>query len=188
MDRDLFGNNSVFRFGISEPFEISAVYDHLSAIGDTDPRLPEININSFQVGARYHLLDQDGFIPNLALQSRLWMPDLSGDELGTVSILSTSHSFMDAYTFFTNWKMITIESNDALFAYTANLSRSLGERVGVFFEVYGSLSDFTTNYDAGLGYLVNDNLQLDISAGVQNQGEVNDWYVDAGVSWRLIPK
>ncbi|NND93625.1 MAG: hypothetical protein HKN45_02105 [Flavobacteriales bacterium] len=187
LGRDVVGNNSVLRFGLSELIEISAVFDYSKSYIE-DPRLPDPSNTSLQLGGRYHLLDQQGIVPNLALQSRVGFYNEGDFELSTVSIIATSHSFGDFYTFFSNWKMITREGDDAQYAYTANLSRTLSDKVGVFAEIYGSLSDFEVNYDAGFSYLVNDDLQLDLSAGIQDGNLTDDWFIDLGVSWRLMPK
>ncbi|NNC83304.1 MAG: transporter [Flavobacteriales bacterium] len=184
-DQTIYGNNTVLRYGITELFEISGVFDQVEFRSD---EIADMSRTSIQLGGRYHLLDQQGIIPNVALQSRLSFSDLSDAQVGTVSILSTTINVLDNYTFFTNWKMITMDGVDeAAYAYTVNLSRSLSDRIGVFVEMYGSLSDFSSNFDTGLGYLVNDDLQLDISFGIQDQDGVQDRYIDAGISWRITP-
>ena len=52
-------------------------------------------------------------------------------------------------------------------------------------EVYGNLNDFTTNFEAGLSYVIHDYLQLDISTGWQEDDMVDDWFLYFGVSWRV---
>ena len=187
-EREFLLNNNVFRYGLSELWEISAVVDFFNELNDDNPMTTEVRATRVQVGGRYHLIDQNGLIPNLALQSRVLFYNSGDLEFNTVSILSTSNSFSDNYTFIANWKMITSDGGaDPAYAYVLNLSRSLGERWGTFVEMYGGLNEFTTFFDTGLSYLVNDDIQLDLYGGIQNTEGVEDYFIEAGISWRLMP-
>lgn len=187
-DREFILNNNVFRFGLSEPFEISAVVDFFNEFDDKNPRTGELGGTNIQLGARYHLMDQKGIIPNVAIQSRTLFYNAGELEFNTISILSTSNRFAENYVFVTNWKMVTRDGRDAAdFAYIFYLERSLGNRWGTFIEMYGGLNEFTTFFDTGLSYLVNDDLQLDMYGGVQNNDGVEDYFIEAGLSWRLMP-
>lgn len=68
------------------------------------------------------------------------------------------------------------------------LSRSLGARLGAFVEYFADFEESASdqhNLDGGLTWLVSDDLQLDLSAGVGLNDAAPDFFVAAGVSWRL---
>jgi len=68
--------------------------------------------------------------------------------------------------------------------YILNFAFSITEKIGGFTEIYGGFNDFSANYDAGFSILVNNDLQLDFSGGWQGNNGTNNWFLDAGISWR----
>ena len=76
--------------------------------------------------------------------------------------------------------------------YVVNLSFPITEKLGGFVETYGNYNpnqygedDFSILFDGGLAYLLNPDLQFDVSTGVGDNDGVNSWFVDLGVSWRI---
>ena len=68
------------------------------------------------------------------------------------------------------------------------LSRSLGERLGAFVEYFADIEESASDQhslDGGFTWLARDDLQLDLSAGIGLNDEAPDFFVAAGVSWRL---
>ena len=69
------------------------------------------------------------------------------------------------------------------------LGRSLGERLGGFVELFGFLpadrgGDDTAYFDAGLTWLLSNDLQLDVRAGIGLVSAAEDHFIGAGLSWR----
>ena len=65
------------------------------------------------------------------------------------------------------------------------------DKLGLFFEVYGSsYKEFAPDHrvDAGITYLVTDNLQLDFSGGVGLSKASPDNFISAGLSYRFMKK
>ena len=79
----------------------------------------------------------------------------------------------------------------AEFAQSWTIGYSLSDRVGAYTEWFafcpdGADFDHNQNYaNAGLTFLVNDNLQLDIRAGVGLNEAADDLFTGAGFAWRL---
>jgi hypothetical protein len=67
-----------------------------------------------------------------------------------------------------------------------NVGFSLGDKWSSFIETYGGVinGDFTIFFDTGLAYLVNNDLQLDLSGGYGKNDGFAATFVDFGVSWR----
>jgi hypothetical protein len=79
----------------------------------------------------------------------------------------------------------------AEFAQSWTIGYSLSDRVGAYTEWFalcpdGADTDHNQNYaNGGFTFLVNDNLQLDVRAGVGLNEAADDLFTGAGFSWRL---
>ena len=76
---------------------------------------------------------------------------------------------------------------DPEFFYTLTPSFVLSDRLGVFVDQFGSIDKDSGRYglDAGLTFLVRDNLQLDGCFGIGLNDDATDWFAGAGISIRL---
>lgn len=147
-------------------------------------------LSNTQVGVRYSFTDNEGLVPAIGLHGRLLLKlqdkEYQRMDLGTNFVLDTGNALTESLSLTTNWGVLhSGNGGDAQYAYVVNLAYSVSDKVGVFVEVYGGLNDFTSYYDTGFSYLINNDLLLDFSAGWQGQDGVTDWFADAGVSWRF---
>jgi len=73
---------------------------------------------------------------------------------------------------------------------SVSLSASIARRAAAFVEYYATLSDGGVadehSVDGGFSWLVDDNLQLDVSAGAGVSRAAPDYFVSAGASWRFF--
>jgi len=74
--------------------------------------------------------------------------------------------------------------------YSVALGISATARAGFFFEFFGDTSLTgasrpSNSFDGGMTFLVLPNLQLDASAGKGISSEAPDWFIGAGISFRL---
>jgi len=71
--------------------------------------------------------------------------------------------------------------------YGINVSFDLVKQVGGFIETYGVIEQgkMSTNIDVGIGYLINNDLQLDLYGGWQGKQDIRDYFISLGVSWRI---
>ena len=68
------------------------------------------------------------------------------------------------------------------------LGLSISERMGTFVEYYGVIEEDAANQhsiDGGFTWLVKEDFQLDVSAGVGLNDAAPDFFIAAGVAWRL---
>ena len=139
---------------------------------------------------RYSITDNQGWVPALGIQGRVLLRlqdvEYQRDKLGTNFVLVSANKLTEFLTLITNWRMLHAGNGaGAQFSYVVNLSYGVTDTFGVFAETYGGLNDFSSFFDGGVFYLLNKDLQLDLSAGWQSQDGISDWFVDGGVSWRF---
>lgn len=185
-------SNTVLRYGLTEPFEVSALIEYKGE--NVDNSSDSQNLDGFSavdLGMRYHIYTGKGLAPSIAFQIRWRIPKIGGDyeinQWAPRFLIVTSQQLSDKLTFITNWGA-SWNGNNAIpqGVYTANLSYAITSNFGVFIENYGSLlqSDFDTFLDGGVAYLINNNLQLDLYSGFGKNEDAKDFYVSAGISWR----
>src|SRR5690606_17180254 len=70
--------------------------------------------------------------------------------------------------------------------YVLNFGFPIYKNIGGFIENYGQYRGdiFETRFDGGFAWLVNNNVQFDLSAGY-GMNTVTDYFISAGISWRL---
>ncbi len=185
-------SNTVIRYGLTEPFEVSALIEYKGENVDSGSDSQHDNgFSAVDLGMRYHIYTGKGLAPSIAFQIRWRIPKIGGDyeinQWAPRFLIVTSQQFTDKLTFITNWGA-SWNGENAIpkGGYTANLSYAITSNFGVFIENYGSLqqSDFDTFLDGGIAYLINNNLQLDLYSGFGNNDDAKDFYVSAGLSWR----
>lgn len=185
---------TVLRYGIIEKLEVSGVVqwrDYKNHFGENFS-----GISSTQVGLRYNIAVAKGNRPAIGLQGRLLLPLTSDvffrETLGAKVVLAAGNSITSWLSYITNVSVTKPAKNNPLqFNYSAAFSFSLGKNLGAFVEAYGRLNnDFNNNvnidFDTGLSYFINDKIKLDASIGSQNEGIVKDWFVDFGLSFRIV--
>lgn len=184
-------SNTVLRFGIFEKFELSGVVNWQSdnfKLNRNEEK--STGISNTQIGGRLNILERKGAIPAIGIQGRVLFTSLDrnfkNQMVGSKFILSTGNKITDWFSLGTNWGVIWIGDNHGPKSfYIINFSFGLTEKIGAFAEIYGSFNEFSVNYDFGFSYLINNDLQLDLSSGWQGNNEITNWFLDIGVSWRL---
>lgn len=183
--------STVIRYGLFERFDLNALVvwqnDIFSGLGGSSGTA---GLSNTQVGVRYSFTDNKGWVPALGLQGRLLLKlqdkEYQRMDMGTNFVLATHNTLTESLSITTNWGMLHAGyGRDGQFSYVVNFAFSVSDTVGLFIETYGGLDDFTSYYDTGVSYLINNDLQLDFSAGWQGEDDRTDWFADAGVSWRF---
>jgi len=183
-------SNTVIRYGLTEPFEVSAMIEYKGENSDIDSQ-NENGFSAIDIGMRYHIYTGNGLVPSVGFQIRWRIPGIGGDyeidQWAPNFLFATSQQLSDRLSFTTNWGASWNGANATPQGnYTANIAYAITPNLGVFFENYGNLqqSDFDTFLDGGIAYLINNNLQLDLSSGFGKNEEVKDFFVSSGISWR----
>lgn len=176
---NVFTPNSFFRYGISEKVEINSGIAYSFADGFDE-------LSGFTVGTRINLYDKDD-LPSMGLQLSFGLP-VDNLEFGTQVMFVLTDSFTDKLSWTVNLGSNFDKDFNTNGIYVLNLSYSISDKIGVFIEPYGTIdSDFHLNFDAGISYLVNNDLQLDFLGGYGVNTE-QGLLLGAGISWRFLTK
>ena len=189
-------NNTVIRYGVAERLEISALADYrFETIKANGSESDFSGLAAFDLGGRYQVYQGHGAIPTVGFQFRVRLPVLSEDykidNLAPRFIIVTGQKLSETFTLTTNWGG-SWNGNNSMGTgfYIINLSFPIVGQLGGFVENYGDVNDgdFDTRFDAGLAYLVNNDLQLDLLGGLGKNDGFSDYFVSVGVSWRTKRK
>lgn len=164
-----------------------------------------------EIGIKYYLWDQEGWLPQSAILAGVCLPTakstFEGDRFDPhlqCSCRATSVRWAGSYTLndylsaginlAAAWECEKDEDGDRhmnfVLPYTAALGIAVTNRLGGFIEFFGNAPVDPTGkpanlIDGGLTFLVKDNVQLDIAGGFGMTDAAEDWFVGTGVSYRF---
>lgn len=178
---------SLFRVGVLENFELRISRDILSDGEET-------GVGPLNVGTKIGIAQEKKALPTLALLASLTLPS-TGSEVYETHFAQPSFKLLINKTV-TDFLAFTINlgaqwENDqpwAVYTYAWSFDMSLSDQMGAFVEFYGFLPEESNNdhlLNYGFAYLLGQNVQLDISSGVAFNAEAPDYFVGAGISWRV---
>ena len=195
--RELNYFNTLIRFGLLENFELRAFFNY------ADVRLTPVDGGAdtnfrgfvpFAFGTKIEVAKQKGVIPELAMLATISIPNTGSKDF---DILNMSSDFRFAMGWaITNrisaganigaqWN--TIVPGGSGF-YSAVVGVSIFKWMNGFVEIYGWLpeNNFPDHrFDGGFTFPVKKNLQLDVSGGIGLSDISPDYFVNAGVAWRI---
>ena len=192
------GNNlltgAVVRMGLTEHFEFSVGLAYTfeeKRVNDYETK--NKGMNAFAFGIRSNIYVGKGWVPSVGFQVNIGMPWLTESYNSTYIrprlTLITGQRMGERWGLTTNWGLFwNGDSPDPIGFYVVNVSFDASAKWSVFVEGFGFISDnsWEPYIDGGAGFLVNNNLQLDIAAGYGwGENEYRDWFVNGGVSWRM---
>ncbi len=182
------------RIGILERLELSALIAGASdeSVLPTGRRI-ERGISDTQVGGRYSIFENEGWRPTLAVRAHalLTLQDehFRRESPGANLIVTAEWGLTDLLALTANLSRSWTGDGDRRTDYVTTLGLGLSDRWSSFVEVYGTLSgEVTTNYDGGFAYLAGDDLAFDLSAGWDGDYGVRSYFLDFGVSFRLVER
>ena len=204
--KDVFTTENVIRYGVTERFEVNASVNYDWEKHHADENIIVFGINggylsTFDIGGRVNISQQENVLPTMAVQARLGMGQNyheSDFELNDIEItaafawqLGANHGLTVNLV-----PIFSINGFDDRYNYTVAYTWSFAQDWTLFIENYGGYtasdqidSFFSTYFDGGFAWVLNDNVQLDILGGYgKNEiyfNEVQSFFVSAGVSWRI---
>jgi hypothetical protein len=205
----------LLRFGVNDHFELRLgggltkevltlrkhPFDNAEDIRP-DTRIDTLGIEPFAIGMKAALSEENGLIPQSAVLLTVGIPGL-GSEWFDIAWPAPEIRFAFAHTLSDMFSLgynlgIAWDGSSPVHAgyYSIALGAGLSEAIGAYVEVYGDLpGDMQPLHraDAGVTYLLNPDLQLDLSAGIglnepapDDRGIYRmDSFVGAGFSWRF---
>jgi len=155
-------------------------------------------VSDLELDARVSLWEQESWRPATAVDFGLSFPTGSG--FATSDGYDPEVEILYAWDFAERWNLTgnfdfaseTQGEDDSsrhfIFRPEFALGLTISERLGTFIEYYGVIEESAPDQhsiDGGFTFLVNDDLQLDVSAGAGLNDAAPDFFVAAGVAWRL---
>lgn len=154
-----------------------------------------------EIGAKLALGREAGRRPETAVLMALSLPvgddELSSDEVDPSVRLAAAHTLSErldlGYNLGVGWSTVDDgaggETTVADALYTVALGAELAGALGGFVELFGEVplsapGGSRHGLDAGVTYLVRENLQLDAAVGVGLSDDAEDLFTTVGVSWR----
>ena len=186
------------RYGINNNLEITSRLSYGRATTRVTGGLSvsDRSVTLWAPGLRYEILSSDHKGPSISVLGEVNIIDLvdSSDPIfpNVVQpqvLFLYSQNLSNLLTLSSNLGAVWID-NFLLTTgiYTLNLSASLSDNLSAYVELFGSFGNsgfFTITFDGGVAYLINSNLQLDLSVGGGRNEGFNQFIADFGVSWRL---
>jgi len=151
-------------------------------------------LNPVTVGFKTNLAQERGILPMISFIGHLTIPDLAGKDMKATYYapafrFTMQHTLSDkvslGYNLGAEWDG---ESPEPTFIYTLTSGFALSEKFGSFIELYGfapQKGKADHRFDAGLTYLINSNVMVDLSGGVGLTPNALDYFISTGFSFRF---
>lgn len=179
------------KYGVNDNFELRMI---------TQVEGQRLNNNSSSgvapilVGFKARIAEEKGVFPATSFIGHLALPTLSSKNLRAdfytpsfrfVMQHSLSENVSLSYNLGSEWDGFTAEPT---FIYTLATGIGLSEKFGSYIELYGFAPQkhkADHRFDAGLTYLINNNNQLDVSAGFGITSNAPKYFAALGYSFRI---
>ncbi len=188
-NRQILAPTNLFRFGISKSIEIRLLSQYEIRKNDN---LNVDGISDLEIGTKIQIFKNAKSSTEIAFLSHLIVPtgsaELSNDKFGTINKLSISHELFENIAIGYNLGYDNFGQGKGDFTYSLAVGFGINDKVGIYIEPFGEIvefEDYISNFDAGVTYLANENMQFDFSFGTGLNNKMN--YVSIGFSW-LIEK
>ncbi len=189
-------NSTLLRYGLLENFELRAGLEYL---GEREEVLDQVEVNTLKgfsplyLGFKTRITGERGWIPEIAFLGGLSLSFTAKKEFralhpAAIMRFAFSHTLSDRFSFGYNLGAEWEGETGPGYFYSAVLGVGLTETLGLFIEPFGILATEHANehlLDAGLTWLVLPNLQLDLSGGVGLNEAASDYFISAGLSYRI---
>lgn len=188
---------TLLRYGVWDNFELrlGSYYQQTNAKSDF------YNVDSTQsgmgpllAGFKVYVIEEKGFRPEIAILADLTLStfgklDYRPTNTYSTIKLSASHTLSNFFSLGYNVGFASDgESSNGLFVYSVVLGMSVADRLGAYAEFYGTSGEGdmpNARTDAGLTYLIRDNLQFDVSGGMGLNSDVKMYFLSTGITWRI---
>ena len=182
------------RFGVSERVEVRSAFSYRNEkIDVSDSETKAAGVNFWNVGLRVNLVNNAGTNkPSIGIQGDVGLTTVSNDyepeylSPRLLFILGTRlyKSIQLTTNLGTQWSGTT---GKQAAIYTLNFGFPITKKLRSFIESYGLYQEsaLTARFDTGIGYLVNNNLAIDLSAGYGDNNNQIDYFIDFGLSYRF---
>lgn len=190
-------NGMLLRYGLTENFELrfnqSIQQNRFRLNGETTAD-DGVDFAPTSIGVKWRLVKDNEKWPDIAILANYGnsvLTDNGGGSMVDFSLLFNSMVFGDVSFDYNVGVLLENELNLRTYTYSFVLAKALNEKLGGFFELYGSQTEALNallNVDMGLTYLVSNTFQLDIYAGTGFSELSPNIMFGFGVSKLFLPK
>jgi len=192
-------NTTLVRFGLLENLELRLGWDFTEISTKVNGnKLDNVasGINPLLLGFKTSIAKENGAFPEIGFLGHIYLPfaasnDYKPETTGVDFIFAFAHTLSDtaslSYNIGAAWRD---DSSEASYVYTIAYGHSISDKLGAYVELYGDMPENSSPnhfWDAGVTYLLSDNVQLDATVG-SSITEGQDLLLSAGVSFRLPTK
>jgi hypothetical protein len=154
-----------------------------------------LSVNGFtdiDIGAKIKLLKGNDKKNEVALISHFFIPTgsngISNERLGNETLVLVWHELTEKLGIEYNigYSNFEIDSEKGNFVYSFVSDYEINDKLGVFIETYGELTEFEeleASFDLGLAYQFTDNLEFELAAGTGINHKM--FFTLIGLSWRI---
>ena len=187
---------TLLRYGIFDNFEVrlNSSYESTIYVKEAQEDSTYSGMGPVTAGFKITLAKEKGIRPELAIVASITFRHLGNENYSPtfsypVGILAATNTLSKRFSLGYNIGFAySGENADGFFIYTTYLGFQITDRLWSFAEVYGNFDNgnFPNHkWDAGLTYLIRHNLQFDVSGGTGFSNDVDKYFLNAGISWRL---
>lgn len=189
-------NTNLLRLGVLDNLEIRVGWNFVEGRSALNGQELDNRLSGFSpllFGAKIAIAQEQGWFPEIGFLGHLNLPftasnDYKPETTGADFRFSFAHSISDnsslSYNLGAQWGD---DSSEIAYVYTLSYGYSITSKLGAYLEVYGDLPENSKSnhyWDAGLTFLVRNNIQLDATVG-KSFTEGQDILLSGGVSFRL---
>ena len=188
-------NTSLVRIGLITNCELRIVVEYAGTRTDSSAQSSALQgFNPVSIGTKIAICPEKGILPQTAMNVAFTLPYVGRREFRPTFLAPSFFLLMQnnlseklslGYNLGLQWDGY---QPNATAVYSISPSLTVAEGLSIFAEVYGfstekSVSDYRA--DMGCAYLVNDDVQVDFSAGVGLNTVAPDSFVAFGLAWRF---
>ena len=188
-------NTSLLKYGLFESFELRLIVEYnRSRTALVGAEFDNQGLAPIAIGSKIAITQENGWIPEIALLSHLTLPN-TGLKAFQTNFLAPDFRFLISKTLTESLSLgLNLgaswdgTSANATREYTLALANGFTERLGGFIEIYGFATEGSRpdhRLDGGFTYLIQNNMQLDVSAGLGLTEISPEYFLSAGFSLRL---
>ncbi len=191
--QNVFSWPTLIRFGITDKIELQTLWGYQNSKAEVlnfEFKDKGINLSSF--GLRFNIFEETEKAPALGFEfnykTKMLSKDFKPDHPSSKFNIMAAKTLTDQLSLTANLGAdFDGNSNSHDGFYTLNLVLSVNEALSVFFENYGYFNGdyFDTYFDFGAGYVLNNNLQLDVLGGFGYNDNLFQYFVSGGISYRI---
>jgi len=180
--------SNLFRYGITDGIELRLV-SQFDEIKFENKKIQ--GISDLELGAKIELIKNKFHNTEIAFLSHLILPTgnkgISNDDYGVINKVALSHDLRENIALGYNLGYNYFGYGNGDFTYSLALGVAVNDEVGFYLEPYGDFEEFEewiNSFNAGITYLLRDNLQIDFSFGTGVNHRMN--YIATGISWQIF--